>query len=277
MDWNVILSLVSGLVSGFTGFLPVSSWAHQRLFLELTGTEGESLFRFACYLGSLAALILLCRPQLARFRRERKLAMIPARKRRRHPDQSALKEDRFFRTAMIPAIFITAVLCLVRPYVQSLWMIAILVALSGILLYLPQFFRRGNKNADNVSGLDALLIGASGAVAGIPGISGFAGMLCTASLRGVDRQFSADNGLMLFLGILPVLAGYELISLILAGGALMTAYWLLLYFLAAVAAFVGAWFAVQLVKFLAVRVGFSGMACYCWGQAIFTFALYLMI
>jgi undecaprenyl pyrophosphate phosphatase UppP len=152
-----------------------------------------------------------------------------------------------------------------------------LTAVSGILLYIPQFFRRGNKNADTVSGLDGLLIGISGAVAAIPGFSGLAGMLCTASLRGVDRQFSASNGLMLFLGILPVLAVYELISLVLTGGALVTAYWLLLYFLSAVSAFAGAWLAVQLVSFLAVRVGFSGFAYYCWGQAIFTFALYLMI
>lgn len=277
MEWNGISSLIYGLLSGFTGILPVSCDAHQRLFQELTGISGqEDGFRLSCHLSVFVALLLIFRPELTRFRRERRIASVPPRRRRRQPDQSALKEDRFLRTAAIPAV-LSAVACgFSRPYLQKLWVLALMLVLCGILLYLPQFFRIGNKKADLVSGLDGVLVGLGSGLSSVPGVSGFAGCLCVGSLRGIDKQFAADTGLLLMTAVLPVLMGFDIYGII-AGGAVFSARWLFLYFFAAVAAFAGTWLAVKLVRFLAVRVGFSGFAYYCWGVAIFTFALYLMI
>ena len=278
MEWNGLSSLIYGFLSGFTGILPVSCDAHQRLFQILTGISGqEDGFRLACHISGFVTLLLIFRPELTRFRRERRIAAIPPRRRRRQPDQSALKEARFLRTAAIPAVMASIVCGLSRPYLQRLWVMALMLVVCGILLYFPQFFRIGNKNADHVSGLDGILVGFGNGVSTVPGVSGFAGSLCVSSLRGFDKQFAADSGLLLLIAVLPVLMGYDVFGIIAGGSAVFTVTWLVLYFLAAAAAAAGTWMAVKLVRFLAVRIGFSGFAYYCWGVAIFTFALYLMI
>lgn len=278
MDWNLITSLFYGFISGFTGLLPVSAESHQILFREITGVSQQSAgFRLAFHIALLAALLVLFRPQLLRFRRERKLASVPARRRRRQPDVLALKEDRFWRTGLIPACLVTLLLGFTRPYVQDLWFLAILNFACGLLMYLPQFYRRGNKAGETVSGLDGFLLGIGSGLASVPGLSGFAGGLFMGSVRGLDSRFAADNSLMMLIAVFPVLIGFDLYEIIFHAGALFSAGWIVLYLFAALAAFGGACLAVKLVRFLAVRVGFSGFAYYCWGLSIFTFALYLIV
>ena len=46
--------------------------------------------------------------------------------------------------------------------------------------------------------------------------------------------------------------------------------------LAVVFACIGARLGVILVRFLAVKTGFSGFAYYCWGAALFTFLIFLI-
>lgn len=278
MDWNLITGLVYGFISGFTGLLPVSAEGHQILFRELTGIATPAVgFRLASHIAMLTALLVLMRPQLMRFRRERKLASVPVRRGRRQPDVLALKEDRFWRTSLIPACLVTVGFCFLRPYVQSLLVLAILIFCCGLLLYFPQFYRRGNKAAETVSGLDGFLLGIGSGIASVPGLSGFAGGLFASSLRGLDNRFAVDNCLMTLLAVLPVMIGYDLYEIIFLEGAMLSAGWLLLYLTAALAAFGGGVLAVKLVRFLSVRVGFSGFAYYCWGLSIFTFALYLIV
>ena len=278
MDWNLITGLVYGFISGFTGLLPVSAEGHQILFLELTGISAPAVgFRLASHIAIMVTLLVLFRPQLMRFRRERKLASVPARRRRRQPDVLALKEDRFWRTSLVPACLVAIGFCFLKPYVQSLLVLAILIFGCGLLLYLPQFYRRGNKATETVSGLDGFLLGIGSGIATVPGLSGFAGGLFTGSLRGLDSRFAADNCLMTLLAVIPVLIGFDLYEIIFQGGAMFSAGWIILYLVAAASAFGGGFLAVKLVRFLAVRVGFSGFAYYCWGLSIFTFALYLIV
>ena len=60
MDWNGPLSLIYGLISGFTAFLPVSADAHKILLQELTGVDDCILgFRLACHLSAFFALLLV--------------------------------------------------------------------------------------------------------------------------------------------------------------------------------------------------------------------------
>lgn len=277
MEWNWLLSLTYGLISGFTGFLPVSADAHEVLFQTMTGVKGElGGFRLACHLASLLALILAYRSHLIRFRRECRIARIPPKRRRRHPDQATLKEVRFLRTACVPAVLV-AVLCgFVQFYARQLWLLALLLVLGGTVLYAPQYFRTGNKSTGTVSALDALLLGVGGGISPVPGLSGLAGSMASGSVRGLDRRFAVDMGLLLFLAVQPVIIGFDMYSIVTIGAAFSVG-WFFLYLLAALAAFGGAFLAVKLVRFLAVRVGFSGFAYYCWGLALFTFALYLMI
>ena len=49
------------------------------------------------------------------------------------------------------------------------------------------------------------------------------------------------------------------------------------YLFSAVVAGISAYFAILLMRFLAVNTGFAGFAYYSWGAALFAFILYLTI
>ena len=46
---------------------------------------------------------------------------------------------------------------------------------------------------------------------------------------------------------------------------------------AALMSFIGAYLGICMIRFIAVRVGYSGFAYYSWGLALLTFILYLTI
>ena len=73
-----------------------------------------------------------------------------------------------------------------------------------------------------------------------------------------------------------VLIGFDVYS-IAAFGAAGSFGQIVPYILAGIAAFLGAYLSVILMRFLAVKIGFSGFSYYCWGAALFVFVLYLTI
>lgn len=278
MAWNWLLSMIYGLIFGFSSLLPVSPEAHERLFQELTGVEPIfGGFRISCRIGVLVALFMLCWNALHRLKQEKRISRIPARVRRRHPDQSALRELRFLRTAAVPAVLATILFRFLCRDIAPLWLLALTLALGGVILYLPPYFRSGNKSANTSSDLDATLTGFSAGICSAPGLSGPAGMLTTASLLGLDRQFAAGMSLLLMVILVPVMLALDVVGVVVLHNAVFSTGWLVLYALSALAAFGGAYLGIMLLRFLAVRRGFTGFAYYCWVLALFTFALYLLI
>jgi hypothetical protein len=41
-------------------------------------------------------------------------------------------------------------------------------------------------------------------------------------------------------------------------------------------AYIGAYFALIFLRFMSVKLGFSGFSYYCWGAALFAFILYMI-
>lgn len=267
--------LLYGLISGFTEFLPVSAVAHQAIFINLTGGQDHDWLRFAVHLGCLAALLTAFIPMLARFRRERKIARIPRNQRRRQPDFASLMEYRLLRTAAVSMLVVFIGYRFVYDLYERLWLLAIFLIINGIVLYLPQFLPSANKTAESMSSLDGMLIGLSTGAGIIPGISRVACGTSIALIRGADRQYAADYALLL--GI-PALAVMLIIDCIFGVGTAVSISGVMIFgcITAAAAAFVSAYLAIYLVRFLAVRAGFSGFAYYCWGLALFVLIIYLI-
>jgi undecaprenyl-diphosphatase len=248
------------------------------LFQILTGVEPVfGGFRIACRLGAFLALLMMSRKAIHRLHREKRISRIPAKRRRRQPDLNALMELRFLRTAAIPAVLVTVLVSFLNRFVEPLWLLAIIVALCGVILYLPPYFQSGNKNAAMASGLDAMLTGISGGIGGLTGLSGPAGFLTVSSLVQLDRQYAVRMCQLVMLFLLPTLIGLDIASVAALSNSLFSAGWLGLYALAGIAAFGGAYLAILLLRFLAVHRGYSGFAYYCWALALLIFALYLMI
>lgn len=276
MKWSLLQSLLFGVISGFSEFLPVSAEAHQFLFGVFTGAGQEMAgFRFACRVGVLLALLLSSRPQLQRIRRERRLATIPAKRRKRQPDLQTLRDIRFLRTAAVPAVLALAAYPWLVAQANRLWLIALLMALNGLLLYIPSVRRVGNKDSRHMSFLDAAFQGIGGAIGAVPGISRLGCAAAAGQFVGADLQADLELILVLCVPVLSVLTGIDA-YLAWAGAALSFGYFIH-YLIAAAAASISAYFGIVLVRFLAVREGFSGFSFYCWGAALLSFILYLMI
>lgn len=277
MLWNWAQSLIYGLIAGASEFLPVSAEGHHAIFQTLTGAGNEAnSYRLFCHAAILIALVLSCRPQLDRLRRERKLASTPRSRRHRQPDISALLDIRVVRTATAAMLVSMAACYLLSRSKGPLWLVSLYFAANGGILYLCIRRPYGNKDARSVSALDAVLMGLGAGAAMLPGISRIGVSASVCQLRGGDRQYALNTTLLLSIPAVMVSICLD-IYLVLAFGMPFSFMWLLHYLLSAFAAFLGAYFSIILMRFLAVKVGFSGFAFYCWGAALFSVILYLMI
>jgi len=276
MDWNALHSLLFGLISGFAQILPVSAEAHQTLFGQLSGAGPElGGFRFICRLAALGAVLLRVWPSIRRMLRERRLLSVPPKRRRRQPDPVVILDMRVLRSAMIPVALMLLLYIPLRGLGDSLWVLAILFLVNGLFLHIPQYFRTGNKDSRTLTPLNVFLCAVGGGLGAIPGISFLAGWTSVSQLCGADRQYTLNMGLILLIPVLLILTVFDFYLGIVS--AAFSAQFILLYLLCAAAAFAGTYFGILFLRFLAVRVGFSGFAYYSWGAALFAFILYLTI
>lgn len=277
MNWNWLLSIVYGLLSGITSFLPVSSQAHQILLSKLSGIVGSFHgINLLCRIAVILALIITFKSQFKRFRRERRIAALPAKRRKRTPDLGTMQDLRFLRMAAVVTIPVYLISGFFSQFGDKLWLLSLTLLAGGVLLYVPQFVRRGNKDSLTVSGLDGFLTGLGCALGAFPGFSGIGGALSVGSLRGIDGAYCVDMSILVCLPALLVLAALDCVGIVTVG--LSLSFLIIVYYvLAAAAAFVGAYLSIIFLRFLAVKIGFSGFSYYCWGVAAFAFVLFLMI
>ena len=276
MEWNWLLGLVYGALGGLFEFLPVSPQVHQEVFRKLTGLgEGGYGLSFAVHVGALAAVILSYYGSVSKLLREQKIAGQPKRRRKRQPDFVSLMQLRLLKIAAVPIILS----CLAAPwlsrYINRLWLMAIITVLSGIVVLLPHYMSRANKDARALSPLDATLIGLSGILGVFPGFSRVGLLTSVASMRGADRQFGLEFTYLLAIPALAALCVGDLGMLIFAG-APQTSVSFLVAAAACVAAFGTGFAGIRLMRFLAVKDGYESLAYYSWGLAMFTFILYLI-
>ena len=274
MKLSWLESLIYGVISGLTEFLPVSSVAHQAIVLKLFGAEQLPFLQFCASLGCLVALLLVSVPTLLRLRREQKIASIPRSRRRRPPDVNALMENRVLRMAALTTLVVFIGYSLVYNLYERLWILAGFMAVNGIILFLPPYMTGANKGARSLSSLDALLIGLAAGVGMIPGISRIGSAISIARIRGTDRRYAADLALLISIPALVVLTVIQLF------GAVAATAWsgmlVLCGITVLVAAFGAGYLGIYFLRFLAYKAGYSGFAYYCWGAALFTLLLYLI-
>ncbi len=277
MELNWLQSLVYGLIAGVSEFLPICSESHKLLFARMTGVgDQQSAYSAVARVACLAALLLTCWPRILKMRRESHIASLSPRKRKRQPDINSLSDLRFIKTAAIPMLLVILCRIFLPDWIDNMPAVIIFSVINGILLYIPPYFPAGNKTSQKVSGLDGILVGLGGGLSVLPGISPVAGLTNAGLLRGCDRQYILDIALTLCIPALVLLTILDLIAFAVAGAA-VSGMLLLGCLLTALTAFVGAYFGILFLRFLSVKVGFSGFAYYSWGLALFALILYLTI
>ena len=277
MNMNWLESLIYGIVSGLTEFLPVSSQAHRILVLKLFGAGAESpLLRLVVDCALLAALLNGCKGTLRHLRKERQLMKAPKRSRLRRPDARSIMEWKLLKVAAIPML-IGIVLCSrLGSAVTGLNFTALFLIVNGILLYFPAYISKANKDASSLSPLDSLLIGLSGILSVFPGISRIGAGSAVSVSRGADWAYTGHFCLLLSIPALAVLILLDIIALAGAGIGTVSFMIVLNYLLSAAGTYFGAFYSIQLLRFLTAKGGFTDLSYYCWGMALFSFILYLV-
>jgi undecaprenyl-diphosphatase len=277
MDWNIVYYILYGFLAGLGELLPVSSTAHGYLIQLMSqfDTFAPALLlsvHFACFM----AVCVYNRRRIGHIRRELKIASLPANKRKRQPDMVAVLDAKVILTALIPLLIGVGLSSLAFRKLGTLPAISLLLLIGGVVLYIPQYLPGANKDSRSLSRKDALMLGISGAVGVIPGISRIGTIISVGLMKGCDRSYILDIAL---LASLPVLLGLMIVDCVaIAMAPAAIGLMMLLYcLLAAAAAFGGAWLAMVIMRFLSVKSNFYGFAYYNWGLALFSFLVYLMI
>lgn len=275
MELGWFESFIYGVISGISEFLPISSEAHRAIYLRLIGDADHALLRLMTHMGALLALLISCWPMISKLNRERSIAAVNKKRRKRAPDTKSLTDIRFTRIASLALVIVFILYSAVYDLHERLWILAGFLIVNGILLYIPQFLPAGNKDSRSLSSLDSILIGLSGGLGVVPGLSRVGLSTSTGLLRGADKRYALDAALLLSIPALIVLLIIDFFGIFSAAGVTFLS--VLSCFTAGITSFFSAFFGIYIMRFLAVRVGFSGFAYYSWGLSLFSFILYLMI
>ena len=124
-----------------------------------------------------------------------------------------------------------------------------------------------------MSGWDSLLIGLCGVLGIIPGISRIGAMISAACERGADKKNAVNWALLLSIPALAVLLCLDIYGLVTVGGVAFSSVGLFCGLFTLTGAAAGSLLGIYLMRFLAVKVGYSAFSYYSWGAALFIFVM----
>jgi len=193
-------AIILGIIQGLTEFLPVSSSAHLTLTPWLFGWSDPGLaFDVALHLGSLVALLVYYRRDwitiikgaVAGDRRGRRLLVL-------------------LIAASVPGAILGFLFEKQAETVfRSPLLIAVTLSVMGLALWIFDLAAPQNRELDDVTLGNALLIGVAQAFALIPGVSRSGATITVARVLGINRQDAANFS---FLMSTPIIAGAGLLK-----------------------------------------------------------------
>ena len=202
--------IILGIIQGIAEFLPISSSAHLIIFRDLFGIGANipsnvtMAFDIALHLGTLLAIAVFF------FKDFLNMVIKGFTK---GPKDKEGKLMWMIIVATIPAaiagiLFEDVIENLIR---NNYIVIAIALIVMGILIYLADKYFKQEKNTDEITYKDALLIGCGQVFALIPGFSRSGTTIATARTRKINREDSAKFSFYLSA---PVVLGAVILTLL---------------------------------------------------------------
>lgn len=193
--FSSLQAIILGIVQGLTEFLPVSSSAHLIIVPWLFRWEDPGLaFDVALHLGTLLAL-------LAFYWREWLDMGLSLASGKPLPRRLLY----LLIVASVPGAIIGVLL---EKQAETIFRSPVLIAATltalGVILWVADAFGSKKRRIEDLTFLDALLIGLSQALAIIPGVSRSGATITTARILGIER---ADAANFSFLMATPIIAG----------------------------------------------------------------------
>lgn len=274
---NVIQSILYGLVSGLCRFVPISASGHQMILAKLFGSTSHAPLRhILIHIAILAAIIVSCGTYLEKLRRAIKLRTRRSVQSRSIAQKQIGYDIRLYQSATIPMIILIVLFYLIGWSGGSYMSAAILFALNGIILYLPDYLPQSNKDSRNMSVLDSFLLALSGALSMVTGLSGIGIGASCAIARGADRGKAYSWMILLTIPVLVLFIAFDIFGIFRYGFGVHSLIDFIGCILSALSAFFSALLGIYLMRFAVIRSGFGAFAFYNWGAAILSFLLFLI-
>ena len=278
MELNWLQSILFGLVSGAADIIPVSGQAHRLLLLKFFGVNQlPNLLALLLHLSVAAALYLSSQGQFVRMNRARALARIPKKKRKRPLDTRSMMDWSLIKTMLVPTVIGVLLNSRVRGWSVNMFLIAGMLFVNGLILYIPQFLPTSNRDSRTLTRLEGVLMGLGAGASVLPGISTVGIMVSIASVCGIERLYGLNMTFIVKLFFLIGLMVYDVLAIITDGLGGLTVMLLIQYIFTAALSFGASMFAIRLLRRLAPEHGFHTFGVYCWGLALFTFILNLVV
>ena len=275
---TIVESILYGLVSGVTEFIPVSARAHQSLLRYLFGVSTRaSLQDILVHIGVILSIIIACRENLSRLFREQRSSSRSRRGRTRPLDTRSYYDLRLLKTATLPLLAGMLLYAVGVRLEDSLIALMSLLTVNGIVLLMAEHTRRGNRDSRTMNGLDGIVMGITGAASVFPGISRTAMITSYATARGADGTSAANWAILLCIPATLFSVCYDVFLIIGGGIGAVSTILLTGYMLSGIAAFCGGYIGISILRLMAAHTGISKFAYYAFGIAMFTFILYLLI
>jgi undecaprenyl-diphosphatase len=211
-DLNYTTAIVLGVIQGLTEFLPISSSGHLALTQRWMGLTADApvmlLFDVLAHVGTLMAVGVVFAPPAARFAKRLSLET------RTDPPRS-----RFARRTLLLAVAATIPTGAIglgledtfkRAFARPVWIGAGLMV-TGTMLGLLAWVRRGRRGWRDFPMLSAVLVGVAQGAAILPGVSRSGATICVASYCGLRRRWAAQFS---FLIAVPPILGAALLEII---------------------------------------------------------------
>jgi undecaprenyl-diphosphatase len=243
-----------GVLQGATEFLPVSSSGHLVLAQHLLGDFEQPgvLFDVLLHLGTMVAVALYFWNDL--------VGLISSLWRR----DDAASRQRHMLGLLIAGSVPTAVIGLLfKDFFIGLFerpaLVCVMLLVTGSLLWLAERLRRRTQARQEMTFVDALVVGTVQGCAIIPGISRSGSTIAALLLRGVDGETAARFS---FLLALPAVLGAALLSLKDLDSVAVGEF--LPYLAGTIAALVTGLLCIHLLMEVIRRRGLHWFAVYCW-------------
>jgi undecaprenyl-diphosphatase len=192
---NLIQSIVLGIVQGLTEFLPISSSAHLRIVPALLGWEDPgAAFTAVCQLGTEAAVLIFFRHELWAIATKWLRALRDPRL-RGDPD---VRLGWFLIVATIPIGILGFIFRDdIETGARNLWLIGTVLIVFALVLGYADRAGRHERETDQLSTRDGVLIGLAQSLSLVPGVSRSGATMSAGLLLGLQRPAAARFSFLL--------------------------------------------------------------------------------
>ena len=212
----MIEAVFLGILQGLTEFLPISSSAHIRiagLFSSAAADPGAT-FTAIIQIGTELAVLTYFRKDIVRIIKAWFAALISSRRNLLSPDETS---DARLGWLVIAATFPILLLGYlfqdaIRTNLRSLWIVATVILVFGLILGLADKFGRSEKSLTQMTIRNGVLCGVAQCLALIPGVSRSGATIAMARSLGYTREAALRFSFLLALPAVFASGLYELLN-----------------------------------------------------------------